>query len=83
MTDIQSIKLPTALLFHIILPADEDDLRDVISVVVALAERWQDLGISLGLHQDDLIAILTNSPHSCNTCLKEMLTLWLRQNYKV
>ena len=81
--ETQSIKLPIALLFHIILLADEDDLRDVISAVVDLAERWQDLGISLRLRQGDLKAILTNNAHCCNNCLREMLTLWLKQNYKV
>ena len=66
-----------------IIPADEDDLRDVISAVVDLAKRWQELGVSLRLRQDDLKAILTNNPDSCDNCLREMLILWLGQKYKV
>ena len=66
-----------------ILLADEDDLLDVLSAVVDLAERWRKLGISLRLRLGDLKAILTDNPHSCSDCLSEMLTLWLKQNYKV
>ena len=66
-----------------ILLADEDDLRDVRSAVKDLAEKWEDLGISLGLRHGDLETILTDHPHSCSKRLREMLVLWLRQSYKV
>jgi len=55
----------------------------VISAVVDLAGRWYDLGISLKLRQGDLDAILTDNPRSCSDCMRRMLTLWLRQKYKV
>ena len=67
----------------VLLLADEDDLRDVRSAVVDLSGRWRDLGISLGIHLGDLEAILSDNPHSSSDCLLKMLSLWLKQNYKV
>ena len=63
--------------------ADEDDLRDVRSAVADLAGRWQDFGVSLGIRPGDLEAIISASAHSPSDCLRKVLTLWLRQNYKV
>ena len=56
---------------------DEDDLRDVKSAVADLAGRWKNLGISLGIRSSKLDTI--NSDDG----LREMLALWLRQNYNV
>jgi len=67
----------------VLLLADEDDLHDVRSAVVDLAGRWWDLGDSLGIRSADLDAILSSSAHSPSDCLRKVLTLWLRQNYKV
>ena len=67
----------------VLLLADEDDLNDVRSAVADLAGRWRDLGDSLGIRSGDLDAILSSSAHSPNDCLRTVLTLWLRQNYKV
>ena len=67
----------------VLLLADEDDLRDVRSAVADLSGRWQDLGVSLGIHQGNLKAIISDNPHSSSDCLGKVLTLWLRQNYKV
>ena len=64
-------------------PAGEDDLRDVRCAVADLAGRWKDLGISLGLRTSDLNFIQSDSPHSPNECLREMLCLWLKQSYNV
>ena len=63
-----------------VLLAGEDDLLDVISAVADLAGRWKGLGISLGICLSDLDAILFPSP---NDCLREILALWLKQNYNV
>ena len=63
-----------------LLLVDEDDLRDVRSAVVHLAGRWKDLGISLGIHSSKLDAF---DSHSTSDCLREILTLWLRQSYNV
>ena len=56
---------------------DEDDLRDVKSTVAGLAGRWKDLGISLGIRSRKLDTITSADG------LREMLTMWLRQNYNV
>ena len=58
-----------------------DDLQDVRLAVADLVARWKDLGISLGI--SDLDAILSANPQSPSDCLREMLTLWLKQNYNV
>ena len=62
---------------------DEDDLHDVRSAVVDLAERWWDLGDSLRIRSGHLEAILSSNAHSPNDRLRKVLTLWLRQSYKV
>ena len=64
----------------VVQPVDEEDLRDVRSAVADLAGSWKDLGISLGIRSSKLDAILY---HSASNCLREMLTLWLRQSYRV
>jgi len=68
---------------YVFLLVDEDDLRDVRSAVADLSGRWQDLGVSLGIHQGNLKAIISDNPHSSSDHLSKVLTLWLRQNYKV
>ena len=66
-----------------LLLAGEDDLSEVILAVADLDGRWKGLGISLGVHQSDLDTIQSNNPHSPSDCLREMLALWLKQNYTV
>ena len=61
----------------------EDDFRDVRSAVADLAERWKDLGISLGICLSELNAILSTCPHSPSDCLRDMLAVWLKQSYNV
>ena len=68
---------------YVLLPTGEDDLRDVISAVTDLTGRWKDLGVSLGIRLSELNAILSTNPQSPNDCLREMLALWLKQNYNV
>ena len=63
--------------------AGKDDLRDVRSAIADLAGRWKDLGISLGICVDDLNAIPSPNTPSPSDCLREMLILWLKQNYNV
>ena len=59
---------------------DEDDLRDVRSSVADLAGRWKDFGIALGIRLSKLDELNSHSP---SESLREMLALWLRQNYNV
>ena len=66
-----------------LLLADEDDLQDVRSAVADLSGRWQDLGVSLGIRQGDLERNYSASTHSPSDCLRKVLSLWLRQSYKV
>ena len=58
----------------------ESDLKDVMREVSSLAERWQELGTSLGINKSDLETIHFDSPIDC---LTKTLTLWLRQSYEV
>ena len=66
-----------------VLLADEDDLQDVRSAVADLVGKWQDLGVSLGIRQSNLDAILSDNPYSSSDCLRKMLSQWLRQSYNV
>ena len=68
---------------HVLVLADEDDLRDVRLAVADLAARWKDLGISLGIRLSELNAILLANPNSPSDCLREVLAFWLKQNYNV
>ena len=68
---------------HILVLPGEDDLRDVRLAVADLAARWKDLGISLGIYLSELNAILLANPNSPSDCLREMLAIWLKQNYNV
>ena len=61
----------------------EDDLQDVRSAVADLARRWQDLGISLRVRPSDLDAIPSPNTQSPSDCLRQMLSLWLKQSYDV
>ena len=67
----------------VFLLADEDNIHVVKSAVADLAGRWRDFGDSLGIRSGDLDAILSSSAHSPSDCLRTVLTLWLKQNYKV
>jgi len=82
---VRAVQSSCQQLYHICvcLLADEDDLRDVRSAVADLSGRWLNLGVSLGICQSDLEAIISDNPHSSSDCLRNVLTLWLRQDYKV
>ena len=67
----------------VLLLADLTDLREVMSAVLDLSVMWPNLGISLGIRMGDLEDILFDIPHSARDCMRMMLILWLRQNYKV
>ena len=78
---ISTVKLPW--LSATILLAVEDDLGAVKTVVADIAAKWKDLGLSLGIRNCDLDAIQSSSNPAASDCLREMLALWLKQNYSV
>lgn len=63
--------------------AGEDDLGAVKTAVADLAAKWKDLGLSLGIRKCDLDAIPSPSNLTASDCLREILALWLKQNYDV
>ena len=69
--------------YHMLLLAGVEDLFDVRTAVKHLAAKWMDLGITLGILKCDLDAIPSHCITSPSDCLREMLTLWLKQKYKV
>ena len=80
-SDIDTVKLSSSVCYHhVLLLTGEDDLRDVRSAVADLAGSWKDLGISLGIQLSKLDAILYHSP---SDRLREMLAIWLKQDYNV
>ena len=83
--DLEGHKLSavSTIFHHVLLLAGEDDLRDVRSAVADLAAKWKDLGISLGICSSDVDAIFSANPYSPSDCLREMLAIWLKQNYNV
>ena len=66
-----------------LLLAGVDYLQDVMLAVANLAKKWQILGITLGIRAADLDFIQSANPHSFSNCLRDMLSLWLRQQYNV
>ena len=79
---LSAVSVPICLLSQLLL-AGEDDLRDVRSAVADLAGEWMNLGISLGVRKSGLDPVQSANPHSSSNCLREMLTLWLRQSCNV
>ena len=74
----QAVSIVSITVYSLLI--DEDDLRDVNSAVADLTGRWKNLGISLGIRSSKLATIdLTTA----DDCLREMLSLWLRQSYNV
>ena len=58
-----------------------NDLHEVFLAVQSSADRWNMLGLALGLYQPQLVTIKGNA-EDCH-CLLEVLTQWLNQNYVV
>ena len=70
-------------MIHMLPLAGVDYLQDVMLAVADLAKKWRVLGITLGIRAADLDFIQSTKPHSFNHCLRDMLSLWLRQQYDV
>ena len=66
-----------------ILLAGENELGPVNAAVADLAAKWKDLGLTLGIRKSHLDAIPLSGNPTASDCLREMLALWLKQNYDV
>ena len=50
---------------------------DAFEKLLSLAAHWRNIGVLLGIKNDDLHAINLNEKEDDN-CLREMLSLWLK-----
>ena len=56
-----------------------DHLTRVLNLVLDVSTKWLDLGLQLGLKERELKCIEHDyGHHGAQTCLREMLSLWLR-----
>ena len=60
--------------------ADISNLQQVRSEIHTIASTWKDLGLALGVHNDELDNIDANN-RNVQSCLREVLTTWLKKAY--
>ena len=53
-------------------------LRDLLKELKLVASKWENLGIMLGIDSGILDNISSDNPKSCDSCLREMLKVWLK-----
>lgn len=53
------------------------ELRDALRKLLPLAERWNNIGVFLGINDGTLTTIKHNE-RQADDCLREMLSVWLR-----
>ncbi len=56
----------------------DKDLQDVVDKVYRARDKWYEIGLGLRIHVDELEAIKKVNAE-VDTCLRKMLTYWLRQ----
>jgi len=83
MLSLMKFVLSGSSITYVLLLAGINDLQDVMSAVADLARKWWMFGITLGLRAADLDFIQSTKSHSISRCLRDMLSLWLRQQYDV
>ena len=59
-----------------------DDIYDVTTELIDVAERWKYIGQALRLHTSDINKIAAEGK-SVTDCLSDMVELWLNKNYDV
>ena len=59
-----------------LLSDDQPKLKDAFGKLLPLATHWRNIGVLLGIKNDDLHAINLNVKE--DDCLREMLSLWLK-----
>ena len=54
------------------------ELKDLLKeLYIRASDKWEDIGILLGIDPGRLDAIKTAENHSAQSCLREMLKIWL------
>ena len=56
------------------------ELRDVFKLLHPVASDWQNIGTLLGIDESSLSTIRANENNKVISCLREMLSLWLKQS---
>ena len=55
------------------------ELKDLLKELYTRAsDKWEDIGILLGIDPGRLDAIKTAENHTAQSCLREMLKIWLK-----
>ena len=84
MVKVESIVRGFLILFtqcHSFL-AVKPELKDLIKeLYTKAADKWEDIGILLGIEPGRLDAIKTAENHTAQSCLREMLKIWLKRVY--
>ena len=66
-------------LVFIIVPV-KPELKDLLKeLYTKAAGKWEDIGILLGIEPGRLDAIKTAENHTAQSCLREMLKIWLKR----
>lgn len=58
-----------------------NDLVDVQNVTWEARKDWYDIGLGLHISPDDLDTIQEDHRNISRTCFREMLKVWLNNNY--
>ena len=59
--------------------AVKPELKDLLKELYTTAsDKWEDIGILLGIHPGRLNTIKTTENHTPQSCLREMLKIWLK-----
>ena len=61
---------------------DEHDLPETIKKQTDVAASWRNIGIQLGI-RDSQLEVIQLQGESPLSCLRQMLSTWLRKNYNV
>ena len=60
-----------------LLSDDQPQLKDAFRMLLPLAAHWRNIGVLLGIKNDDLHIVNRNYTKE-DDCLREMLSLWLK-----
>ena len=61
-------------------PSAKPELKDLVKELYSTSsDKWEDIGILLGIEPGRLNAIKTTENHTAQSCLREMLKIWLNR----